>query len=276
MELEKNLDCKQNNQEENESLQHQESEIADAEPMTDTKKEIDFVNETTDLVQGDTASVQQEVGADVGDEELNEEDDEAYLMQMKKKRAKKIISIVVAVILLCVGVTVGVTQYKTKQEEKAYRERLSSYSYNLGTVVGKMLSGAATSEKCANLIRNVWHNAIYKKFDDETDKYTRKGYSWVTDFNEALNNLYSDTWFNLKIEEIESNREEVNAYMKRLVNPPAEYEEAYEKITELYSAYYDLTDCVTNLKGSYNTFVSTFNEADKRVLKYYEAVKIYY
>ena len=39
------------------------------------------------------------------------------------------------------------------------------------------------AESSANLIKQVWYNAIYEKRDDKTDKYTRpKGY-FVSDFN---------------------------------------------------------------------------------------------
>jgi len=47
--------------------------------------------------------------------------------------------------------------------------------------------------------------AIYEKRDDKTDKYTRpKGY-FVSDFNDALGNLYADSSFSSKISSIEDN-----------------------------------------------------------------------
>ena len=58
-----------------------------------------------------------------------------------------------------------------------------------------MLSGASDAESSANLIKQVWYNSIYEKQDDETDKYTKPDGYFVSDFNDALGNLYSDESF---------------------------------------------------------------------------------
>ena len=52
-----------------------------------------------------------------------------------------------------------------------------------------MLTGASDAESSANLIKQVWYNAIYEKRDDKTDKYTRpKGY-FVSDLYDAYISL---------------------------------------------------------------------------------------
>ena len=138
-----------------------------------------------------------------------------------------------------------------------------------------MLKGAGDAEDCGNLIKNVWYNAIYKEKDDETDKYTRpKGY-FVSDFNEALGNLFSDTSFKSKISSIEDSQKTVSSLMKELKNPPEEYKEAYEAISKFYDAYISLTNLATNPTGSLQSFSTNFNDADTETLNCYNAMKLY-
>lgn len=106
-----------------------------------------------------------------------------------------------------------------------YAQRVEEYSDNLKLATVTMLTGASDAESSANLIKQVWYNAIYEKRDDKTDKYTRpKGY-FVSDFNDALGNLYADSSFSSKISNIEDNQDTVNALMKKLKNPPDEYKD---------------------------------------------------
>lgn len=77
-----------------------------------------------------------------------------------------------------------------------------------------MLDGAAEAEESGNLIKQVWYNAIYKKEDEATDKYTKIKNSFVSDFNDALSNLFADSRFSKKISDIEDNQKTVNKLMK--------------------------------------------------------------
>ena len=103
-------------------------------------------------------------------------------------------------LLVVGGATVfGVTQYQKKKAAEEYAQRVEEYSDNLNLATVTMLTGASDAESSANLIKQVWYNAIYEKRDDETDKYTRpKGY-FVSDFNDALGNLYADSSFSSKV-----------------------------------------------------------------------------
>ena len=131
--------------------------------------------------------------------------------------------------------------------------------------------GSARSTGC----KQVWYNAIYEKRDDKTDKYTRpKGY-FVSDFNDALGNLYADSSFSSKISSIEDNQDTVNALMKKLKNPPDEYKDAYDAVSDLYDAYISLTNCATDPSGSLQTYSSTFNDADTNTLNAYKAMELY-
>lgn len=67
-----------------------------------------------------------------------------------------------------------------------------------------MLTGASEAESAGNLIKQVWCNAIYEEKDDDTDNYTRPEGSFVSDFNEALGNLFADSSFSSKIKVVDT------------------------------------------------------------------------
>lgn len=191
------------------------------------------------------------------------------------KKSKKTIAIAAVVVLIVALIAVAVVQGQKKKEAAEAAKRMEEYSANLELVTYSMLSGAGDAETCGNLIKKVWYNAIYKEWDDSTDKYTRPNGYFVSDFNDALQNLYSDSSFSLQISGIEDNQDTVNSLMKKLKNPPDEYEDAYEAVTELYDAYLTLTNLATDPSGSLQTFSSNFNDADSEALKCFNAVKMY-
>ena len=198
------------------------------------------------------------------------------------KNTKKIIVMAgVAVIILAaiIGIASIAKSAKAKKEaaaaEQAYADSLNSYKGNLELARATMLSGAAEAESAAGLIHDVWYNAIYKKSDSKTNKYTKPYGSFVSDFNKALSNLFSDSSFTSKTASIKLNKITVDNLMKKLVNPPEEYKEAYSAVRDLYEVYSDLCNCATNPSGNLQSFTSTFNTADSDFMKYYNALGFY-
>ena len=63
--------------------------------------------------------------------------------------------------------------------------------------------------------------------------------------------------------------------MKKLQNPPEEYEEAYQAIKEFYDAYLDLTTLAISPSGNLQTYSNNFNDADTETLNCYTAMKMY-
>lgn len=191
------------------------------------------------------------------------------------KKSKKIIMIaVIAVIIAAIIAVVGVQAHKKNIAAKAAKQS-EEYGTNLNMAAYSILSGASDAETCGNLIKQVWYNAIYEESDSETDKYTKpKGY-YVSDFNEALQNLFSDDSFSVKIANINDNKDTVNSLMKKLKNPSEEYKDAYKSLSELYDAYISLTNLVTDPSGSLQTYSQNFNEADNETSNCYNALKIY-
>ena len=191
------------------------------------------------------------------------------------KRVKVIIGIVVALLLVGGTIIFGVSQYQKKKAAEEYAQRVETYADNLESATDSMLTGASDAEACGNLIKQVWYNSIYEEIDDTTDKYTRPNGYFVSDFNDALANLSADTSFQNKISSIEDNQEKVSSLMRELKNPPKEYKDAYEAISELYDAYLSLTNLAIDPSGSLQTYSTNFNDADSETSNCYNGMKLY-
>lgn len=195
------------------------------------------------------------------------------------KKSKKIIVIAaIAVIVTAIIAAIGVQTHKKNVAAKAAAEaqkQNEEYETNLNMAAYAMLSGASDAETCGNLIKQVWYNAIYEKSDSKTDKYTKPKGSYVSDFNDALQNLFSDSSFSSQIADINDNKDTVNSLMKKLKNPPEEYKDAYESLSKLYDAYISLTNLATDPTGSLQTYSQNFNDADNETLNCYNALKMY-
>lgn len=200
------------------------------------------------------------------------------LPKMKKRTKRGIIIASVCIIIAIIGGLVGIKVYNDKKAEEAARiaaEAAESYESNLSLISFSMITGGAKAERAGNLIKSVWYNAIYKEHDSATDKYTISHGSFVSDFNDALGNLFADSSFTQTIDEIMSNQSLVAGYMKDLKNPPEGYEDAYSAVKECYDAYVIFTNLVVNPTGSLQTFSTNFNDADTSFVNKYHALQLY-
>lgn len=182
----------------------------------------------------------------------------------KKHRGIAVTAIVLSVILI-VGLLGAFAVGKWKA---------AVYRADLETVTYKMLDGAANAETAGNLIKSVWYNAIYEKRDASTDKYTLKNGKFVDDFNDALDNLFSDEEFQKNISAIRTNQDETATLMKRLRNPPKKYAEEYSVLSAYYDNYLSLTKMVISPTGSLQSFSDEFHDADVATVDSYEKMKL--
>ena len=191
------------------------------------------------------------------------------------KKLKKII--VIAALVISVVLIIAAIGVQTSKKNAAARAQKQGeeYSTNFNLAALAILSGASDAETCGNLTKQVWYNAIYEESDSTTDKYTKPSGYFVSDFNEALQNLFSDISYKNRITDINENKETVNSLMKKLKNPPEEYKDAYDSITKLYDAYISLTNLATSPTGNLQTFSENFNDADSKTLNCYNALKMY-
>ena len=190
----------------------------------------------------------------------------SFTEKTQKSKHKGIIISIISVALIAVFILGFSIMQKSKGLE---------YYSNMETVSFTMLDGAAKAETAGNLIKSVWYNSIYEKRDAETDKYTMKNGKFVDDFNDALSNLFADENFMNSISEIELNQSNVTDLMKKLRNPPTQYEEAYSVLKNYYDNYLQMTKLVINPTGSLQTFSEDFNTYDTDTVNAYEKMKLY-
>lgn len=224
-----------------------------------------------------------EAGADL------QQRDSAKAKEKSHKALIIVISIAIvllAALLVCI-IGIGLHNKKIAEEEavrirqekeaaaEEARRRSQEYYQNLMLVTDTMLSGAADAENCCNLIVQVWNNAIWQKEDSETDPYTKRDGNFVEDFNDALDNLFSDPAFCKQLDSIIENQKEVNSIVGELRNPPDEYKTAYTSLAECYDAYWTFTNMAINPTGSLETFSADFDEVDTEFMHCYHVMEFY-
>ena len=162
------------------------------------------------------------------------------------------------------------------QMRQATAAQLSAdYSENISTVSAAILSSAIQTEEAGNLIHDVWYNCIFEENDPETNEYTRPNGYYLDDFNDPLANLFSDETFSQQLSSIKNDQETVTDLMRKMSDPPEEFEDAYEALRELFDAYTEFTNLVINPSGNLQTFTSNFNDADSALLNCYNAMSLY-
>lgn len=191
------------------------------------------------------------------------------------KKTKKIAIMAGAALLMIVAILLGIGQIQKKNAANEAEKAKKEYDTNLNTITYAMLDACSTAEDCGNLIKSVWSNAIYEESDEKTDKYTKPNGYFVSDFNDALGNLFADSSFSAKVKSVSDKQDSVNTLMKKMKNPPEEFKEAYDKMQEFYDAYIALTNLVTDPSGSLQTYSTSFNEADTEASNCYKAMKVY-
>lgn len=183
------------------------------------------------------------------------------VMNIDKSKKKKILIICIAVAMaVCIIGGVGFKLFWDYRTEQNYKNTYNNYIEDLRKVQLLMLTSGSKAETLCNLTLNVWGNTIHEKRNSKTDKYTRpKGY-FVSDFNEAIVNLYSDSDTEETVTEIKNDLSSVKELIKKLQDPPAKLEKCYDTVSDLYEAYKTLTDLAVSPSGSYNSFSSQIDK----------------
>lgn len=177
----------------------------------------------------------------------------------KKKPKKKLIIIGIVVFICVIAVLILFLQ-----------SRKTSYIKKLEATRLEMLNGGGKAESLCNLTNKVWYNAIYEKYDDETDEYTKDWTGFIVSFDEAIGNLYSDEDTLNEISKIQENQEKVKSLIKDLQNPPKDLEDCYDTILNMYDYYKNLTDLAIRPTGSLEDYSNNKNEAIDGFMTEYE------
>lgn len=191
--------------------------------------------------------------------------------------------VIVLLVVLCFKLAIEKQQavklaneYKTLIEEQKESEKTANeYREDYNRLVLAMLDDAALAETNGNMIIQVWSNAIWSKQDAATDKFTMVDERFVSDFNEALGNLFNDDCFNADMSKLSTNQRQIKIDMKDMVNPPNGCEEEYAALKDLYDSYLSFTNIVINCKGSLESFSNDFSNADQEMLKKYNTAELY-
>ena len=205
--------------------------------------------------------------------DLNPQSDEAAnISQMSatgsRKRRITAIAVIIAIIVGLIIACVVFGSAKTKLATVKYKSDLTKIS-------GMILDSAKEIEKAGNVTLSVWYNAIYKKNDPETDKYTCPDGRFVDDFNTALDNLYSDSGYTQTIQDIQNDRAAILAKMKEMSKAPKGCEEESKALKDCYDSYMTFANIVISPSGSYNSVSEEFHEADETLLKHYTSLITY-
>ncbi|WP_251616611.1 hypothetical protein [Senimuribacter intestinalis] len=162
-------------------------------------------------------------------------------------------SLVIAVVIIAV---IGFALNYSRVSAEYYSNMVDAYN----TMLNEFVEG----EEAAELIHDVWYNAIWDWSNKDTYKYV-KG---TDDFNEALENLFADKNFVKRMESIGNNMSGTLSLMKTLNHPPEQYEEAYQDLKALYDFYFDYRLLATNPKGrTIMEFTEEYNDLEQKILK---------
>lgn len=172
----------------------------------------------------------------------------------------------IIVVGACVVLFLGAGSYNMYQadqyekEQQAEQQAEEKYITDMKDAVSTMRSDADDANDLCELTMKVWYNAIYKESSSETDEYTKKNGSFVSDFNDALGSLYTDktgdyTTLNIHMKNL-SNK------MGEFRNPPQQYEDCYKEFTSTFAAYKSLINLTVDYNGSYNSVSSDMREKE--------------
>ncbi len=194
-------------------------------------------------------------------------------MDSHKKKRITVCSIVIVTLIIAtiVGIVLNNQRIQNNKKKIAIHIR-NEYIDNITNASSLMMDNAADAENLIILTAKVWNNCIFKKNDEETNKYTiddfsynsnkttYKDYEFESDFNNALVKLFKDKDFIDKKDKLINSTVTISDTMKKLQNPTPELTICYDSITELFTTYQNIIELATNPSGSYQTYTNSKSE----------------
>lgn len=163
----------------------------------------------------------------------------------KPKKTKKVIWIVsvCAVVALIIGGIYGYQVYKKNKK----LEQLEAYSKKEESLVTDMTSLGASSEEIINEVETTWHDVIFNDLHKVNGTY-------VSDFNDALVQLYAGYEDDGKISDLEDTQKTIEKQIKSMKNHPSEFDDNYDYLLDIYINVKQLSDLAIEPKGSLETY----------------------
>lgn len=202
----------------------------------------------------------------MNDEIGNNSEENANLSVKKKKTGKKI-ALVVIIAIAILAVAFGVTNNLKIQKKKS----VESYGDNLSSIDETMLNGASYAETTGAMIHDIWYDSVFENHRSETSNYI----SGTTDFNGAIENYRESDEYKKASKLIEKSIDKANDLMKKLKNPPDEYQDAYDDLKKYYNDFISFTDLALNPTGSLTTYTDSYNSLDSKVSSDHKSFQIY-
>lgn len=190
--------------------------------------------------------------------------DDSMVPKVKKKKTL-LISLLTLIVLIAFGG--GGYWYITDQQKKE-EASINQYKEDLAFAVMRMMGYSIISEQICNQYAKVWDEAIDADYGIEVNG------KYASDFNEAI--VYQREAFEEKdvLKNIKDNTAEVDKLMRRLNDPPAEYQNSYDKLIELYGLYTQYAELADYPKGSLLEFNKTRNNLSSEISKLFNQFKI--
>lgn len=205
------------------------------------------------------------------------------ITQNKSKNIIIVSTILVLILLVATFFTYQYIQNKKEQQLKA------EYESNMTNLVYDMISQSADAESIINTYSSVWNKAIEEaitietmshllniqmdhlinffsendiKFNLATTEVARKG-----DFDKVL--LITKVYFqnDNKLDTLETSRMEITQRIRKMNNPPEEYQKAYEATFQMYSAYDEYVSLAIEPSGSLVSFREQTSELSSNIIK---------
>ncbi len=190
-----------------------------------------------------------------------------YPLQMKKTKKKNFKKIFIIFLSILISIYIAFTalnHFDNKQNQ--YVEYYQSFNQ----ATEEIDKNGPVVYECYSLLISVWNNAIWQKKDVKTDQYVMPNGEFVIDFNEALDNLYSDETFSEKIASIIEMQRKLRVLREKLNNPPIEEREKNETLLALIDKEIEISMLIINPSGTYNDVSKEFNELFIEMEELYE------
>lgn len=114
------------------------------------------------------------------------------------------------------------------------------------------------------LTSDIWHDAIYEDYNEDTKVYTIKsagmGKIVYHDFNDAIREYHLSAKFANAERRIEDGQDEMKDLAKRLKDAPKDYVDAYYEAMEAYTEALAIVKLALSPSGNYNSYVETVRD----------------
>lgn len=173
-------------------------------------------------------------------------------------KQKRIMLFAIVGIALIIGSIVGYKCYDKNKKIKEAAKYHQQYEVNFAKTTLNILTEDYLCGQMCEQISDTWRNAI-----DASE-----------DFNTKLSDLHSQWDSNGALKERETAKNNIEKNMKKLQNPPKDYEEAYKLFVDLYSTYGQIYSQATSPNGSLVSYNQDVEQKESAFNQLYDKIKV--